>query len=558
MLNRLEMLMTSDKLCKPSGGPRTIPCRMWSLACCLIVSAQGLSLAAHAGESTSAPSRPNVLLCIADDWSFGHAGVYGCSWVKTPGFDRVAREGLVFSRMYTPNAKCAPSRACLLTGRNSWQLKDACNHICYFPPEFKTYVEALRESGYLVGFTAKGWGPGVAKTQEDQARPLAGTPFNRRRAKSPTQGISNNDYAGNFVDFLDANPEGKPWCFWYGALEPHRGYEYGSGVRSGKKLSDVDRVPAYWPNNETIRNDMLDYALEVEHFDNHVERMLNELEQRDLLDQTIVIVTSDHGMPFPRCKGQAYEHSNHIPLAIMWPEGMRAPGRKIDDYVNMIDLAPTILEAAGLSWQDSGMQATPGRSLVEYFRVEQSGRVVPERDHVLIGKERHDIGRPEDVGYPIRGLIRDDKLLIVNYETSRWPAGNPETGYLNCDGSPTKTWILNAFRDESAPHFWDLCFGLRPSVEFYDLATDPDCVQNLADHDSQQRLIAQMRQEMERRLTEQADPRISGQGAYFDRIPYANASTRNFYQRYMAGERPRAGWVQPTDFEKEPLPSTRR
>ena len=69
-----------------------------------------------------AAEQPNILFAIADDWSFGHAGVYGCDWVRTPNFDRLAKEGILFQRAYTPNAKCAPSRAIILTGRNSWQL----------------------------------------------------------------------------------------------------------------------------------------------------------------------------------------------------------------------------------------------------------------------------------------------------------------------------------------------------------------------------------------------------------------------------------------------------
>ena len=101
-------------------------------------------------------------------------------------------------------------------------------------------------------------------------------------------------------------------------------------AKGGKKLADIDRVPGYWPDNDTIRNDMLDYALEVEHFDRHLGRMLTTLEARRLLENTLVIVTSDHGMPFPRVKGQAYEPSNHIPLAMMWKNGLKQPGRKVD------------------------------------------------------------------------------------------------------------------------------------------------------------------------------------------------------------------------------------
>src|SRR5215204_5598862 len=100
--------------------------------------------------------RPNILFCVADDWGWPHAGAYGCGWVKTPGFDRVAREGLLFASAYTPNAKCAPSRASILTERNPWQLEEACNHVCYFPAKFTTYAEALGRNGYATGMTGKG------------------------------------------------------------------------------------------------------------------------------------------------------------------------------------------------------------------------------------------------------------------------------------------------------------------------------------------------------------------------------------------------------------------
>ena len=217
--------------------------------------------------------------------------------MKTPAFDRVAREGILFNNAYTPNAKCAPSRACILTGRNSWQLKEAANHICYFPPEFKGWGEALAEHSWFVGHTMKGWGPGVANDASGKARQMTGRAFNARKAEPPTAEISSNDYAGNFAAFLDAAPAGQPWAFWYGAIEPHRGYEFGSGIaKGGKKLADIDRVPGYWPDNETTRTDMLDYAFEVEHFDAHLGRMLAELEKRGLLANTLDVVTSASGL----------------------------------------------------------------------------------------------------------------------------------------------------------------------------------------------------------------------------------------------------------------------
>jgi arylsulfatase A-like enzyme len=522
--------------------------------CCLFIGA----LAAIIGQrSAFAADRPNILFCIADDWGC-HAGCYGTPWVKTPAFDRVAKDGLLFQRAYTPNAKCAPSRACLLTGRNSWQLKEAANHICYFPPEFKGWPEALHENGWMVGHTQKGWGPGVALTADGVPRQMTGSAFNQQQTKSsPTDSISRNNYAGNFSDFLSQTSSEQPWCFWFGALEPHRGYEFGSGVSKGnKQLTDIDHVPAYWPDTDDVRHDMLDYAFEVEHFDQHVGRMLEELEKRGLLDNTLVIVTSDHGPPFPRGKGNAYEFANHVPLAMMWKNGIRKPGRVIEDFVSFVDVAPTLLDVAGVSFEQSGLQEFAGTSLVELMQSERVGQISPHRDHVLIGKERTDVGRPHDWGYPTRGIINGDWVYVENFEPSRWPAGNPETGYMDCDAGMTKTVILNRHRADSSDAFWDLCFGLRPATELYQLSTDPDCVRNLADEPTYKVQQSALKDRMYARLREQGDPRLDGRGSVFDEYPHATKQNVGFYERFMKGDRVKAGWIDPTDIEKTAIETT--
>jgi len=510
-------------------------------------------LAALLLGTASAAERPNILFCIADDASWAHWGAYGCSWVKTPAFDRVAREGLLFSNAYTPNAKCAPSRACILTGRNTWQLEAAANHMPFFPEKFTTYVEALGEAGYFTGKVLKGWSPGIAKRADGTNRELAGPGFEKRKAKPPTNGISNVDYAANFDDFLAARPEDKPFCFWFGSIEPHRGYEYGSGVaKGGKKTSDIDKVPAFWPDTEETRNDMLDYAFEIEHFDDHLGRMIENLEKRGLLDNTLIVVTADNGMPFPRVKGQEYEYSNHLPLAVLWKNGITNPGRKIDDFVSFIDLAPTFLEAAELTPEKVGMQPITGRSLFEIFTSEKSGQVIAARDHVVFGKERHDAGRPNDEGYPIRALVADGFLYLKNYEPDRWPAGNPETGYLNCDGGATKTLILNMRREGKSPVYWQQAFGKRPAEEMFDLTKDRECLTNVASDPAFAERNTALRERLSAILTPPQDPRAAGQGYVFDQYPIATDSAR-FYDRFMAGKKPKSGWVNPTDFEKEPI-----
>ncbi len=511
--------------------------------------AAALAIGSCASGPPEPPRRPNILFAIADDASYPHMGAYGTAWVNTPHFDRVARDGVLFENAYTPDAKCAPSRAAILTGRHPWQLGAGANHMAYFPARFKTYPEALSENGYFVGMTAKGWSPGIANDASGEPRQMAGTPFSAREAEPPTARISRTDYAANFDDFLDAAPEGRPWAFWYGCREPHRAYEFRSGAdKGGKSPEDIDEVYPFWPDTETVRHDMLDYAYEIEHFDAHLGRMLDSLAGRGELGETLVIVTSDNGMPFPRVKAQEYEASNHLPLAMMWLDGMPHPGRTVDDFVSFTDLAPTIMDAAGVDWEAAGMEPAAGRSLMRILLSERSGRVEADRDHVLVGKERHDIGRPGDGGYPIRGIVKGSLLYLRNFAADRWPAGNPETGYLATDASPTKTEILQLRRAGGNDRFWQLAFGKRAGEELYDIESDPGCVRNLAADLEHRPARDALGAQLARELEALGDPRMLGQGETFDRFPNATR-WRGYYEKFMAGEVEVAPWIAESDID---------
>lgn len=496
------------------------------------------------------PPRPNILVAITDDWSFGHAGAYGCGWIRTPAFDRIAAEGVCFTHAFTPNAKCAPARASLLTGRNPWQLKEAGNHAGFFPPEFKVFPEALAGAGYCTGMTNKGWAPGVALCADGSPRPLTGRVFAARTCEPPSPMMNPCDYAANFSDFLAAVPAEQPWCFWFGSSDPHRPYAAGSGVTRGRKdPAAIDRVPGYWPDNDVVRGDMLDYGFAVEYFDTHLGRMLAQLDRLGLAENTVVIVTSDHAMPFPRVKGQPYPFSTHVPLAIRWPAGIAQAGRTADAFVSHVDLAPTLLDLAGVGWQQAGMSPAAGSSLGPLLR---EGAPVPERTCVYLGQERHDIGRPHDTGYPVRGVVESDWVYLRNFAPDRWPACNPETGYLNCDGSPTKTWILRNRDTPGSRVFWELSFGKRPAEELYDLRTDPDCLRNLAGDPDYRGVKQRLHDQLMATLHRQQDPRVQGQGAVFDEYPVARPEMRRFYDQWQRGQAPHCDWVEPTDFA--PLP----
>jgi N-sulfoglucosamine sulfohydrolase len=466
----------------------------------------GMSAASGAGN----PVRPNILFCIADDASMKSFGAYGDTFIETPAIDKLAQEGVVFANAYNVNPKCAPARACIVTGMFSWQLKEAANHWPIFPEEFAFYPHLLMEKGYHVGFTGKGWGPGVYRTEFNPAGP----DYNEIKTHPPYTGINKIDYAANFAAFLDQKSAEAPFCFWLGVKEPHRGYEEDSWKKAGRDLNDAT-VPAYYPDNAVVRGDLLDYGLEVEWYDRHVGLAVELLEQRDLLETTIIIVTSDHGMPFPRVKGQIYDEGFRVPFIVYW-QGVVAPGRVVTDFVSFPDVAPTLMDAAGYAIHP---QMT-GRSLLPLLKSTESGRLDASRDHVLLGKERHDTGRASeegtDLGYPVRAIRTDEFLYVHNFKPDRWPVGNPEYGWKNTDDSPTKAFITSLNPDSVDYRYYALSFGKRPDEELYLIQEDPDCLRNMAENPRYAAIKVQLRDRMVAELTAQQDPRMLGLGDVFD------------------------------------------
>ena len=469
-----------------------------------------------------AANRPNILFLIADDASRDSFGAYGAKYVKTPNFDRLAKEGVLFSQAYNCNPKCAPARACLLTGRYSWQLEEACNHNPFLSAKWKFYPFLLEAGGYFIGFTGKGWGPGIwqnvdaGRTKFMKTNP-AGRPYQAKKLKPPYKGIANTDYAGNFAEFLEARPKDKPFCFWLGTKEPHRGYGKDNWKLDGRKLEDVT-VQAYYPDNATIRGDLADYAIEVEWYDTQIGRALKHLKDAGELDNTIIIATSDHGMPFPRVKGQIYDDGFHIPFAVRWGDKIK-PGRVVTDFITFPDLAPTLLEIAGVKRHP---QMT-GKSFLPQLLAKKSGRIDEARDHTLLGKERHDIGRTDgdqlSVAYPARAIRNDRFLYVRNFKPNRWPGGDPQYGLLNCDGSPTKSYLTGLSAGDADYRFYEMAFGKRPGEELFDMRKDPDCVNNLADDPAYAKTKALLWNQLESELKEQGDPRVLGNGDIFDYYP---------------------------------------
>jgi uncharacterized sulfatase len=473
--------------------------------------------------SIQVAKKPNILFCISDDQSYAHTGANGAPQVKTPAFDRIAREGIRFTRAFCDAPTCGPSRSAILTGQHIWRLEEAGNIHSTLPAKFTTYTELLEEAGYAVGFTGKGWSPGRLEPGGRTVNP-AGAEFNSRRVKPQFKGMANKDYAGNFDDFLAQVAEDQPFCFWLGTHEPHRGYENGAGRRTGKDPARVI-VPPIFPDHSIVRNDILDYFVEIEHFDKMVARAIVTLEKAGQLDNTIVVITSDHGMPFPRGKASLYDAGTHVPLAIRWPRGITAPGRVHESLVNLSALAPTFLVAAGLHVPE---MMTAGQ-LIDVFenKGKPNQRLYKDVSAAFIAMERHDGCREGGKGYPCRAIRTREYLYIRNYEPGRWPAGHPDREFCaryipfgEVDSSPTKQLLMDNKDKAGFKRFYDLAFARRPAEELYAIKNDPGQLINLAGNPDFSRVQKQLSTQLQARLVQTRDPRALGLDPPWDYYPY--------------------------------------
>lgn len=463
----------------------------------LVILATGISVSA-------AESRPNILLAIADDWGYPHAGAYGDPVVKTPTFDLIAKEGVLFTHAFVSSPSCTPSRSALLTGQYHWRLEESANLWSTLQVKFHTYPEILRDNGYAIGHYRKAWGPGRIEPGGRKQNP-AGPTFR------------------SFDAFLKDRPKDKPFCFWWGSSDPHRPYDWQSGAKSGMKLENI-RLPACFPDHETVRHDVADYYFEVQRFDRELGEALVMLEKTGELENTIIVVTGDHGMPFPRGKSNLYDLGTRVPLAVCWGKKVKAR-RTVDDFVSFTDLAPTFLDAAGVKIPAD----MTGRSLMNVLTSEKSGRVDPRRDHVIYGKERHVPSQEQGNvnGYPSRAMRTRDYLYIRNFKPELWPNGIPEAdkahignSLADTDNGPTKTFMMEHRDDPKVKKFFDLAFAKRPGEELYDLRKDAEQLVNVAGKEEYAKAQRELGEKLMAELKATKDPRVVGGAGKFDEYPY--------------------------------------
>ncbi len=455
--------------------------------------------------------RPNILFCIADDWSWPHAGAYGDKVVRTPAFDQLAREGMLFDNAFVSSPSCTPSRNAILTGQHFWRLEEGANLWSTLDTKFPVYPLLLEDAGYFIGSWRKSWGPGdLSAGGYDSIHP-AGKVFPK-----------------GFAQFLEARPEDQPFCFWLGASDPHRPYEKGSGKNSGLDINEVE-VPGFLPNNETIRSDIADYYFEVERFDSDVARAIQLLDSLGELENTLIVVTGDNGLPFPRCKGNLYESGVHVPLVVAWGDQIQK-NTSSDALVSLTDLAPTFLELAGVEIPE----IMTGKSLTTILLDDKKANA-ENFDYVVYGRERHTPAQlvPSMDGYPSRAIRTHKYLYIRNLKPDRWPAGVPENAthpinnFADCDGSPSKTFLMENKDNPAMQAYYDLSFAKRPAEELYDVTSDPWQLVNLANDPLYEAVRDSLSELLTAELEKTNDPRIVDNGVDFDAYPYRSGYELN-------------------------------
>jgi arylsulfatase A-like enzyme len=511
----------------------------------------------------AAPERPNILFIFADDW-----GRYASAWaalesrpspnqvIKTPHIDRIAREGVFFRNTFVPAPSCTPCRSSLLTGRYFFNTnRAAILEGAQWDDSIPAWPLLLRDAGYHIGKSFKVWSPG---TPADA--PFGGQQYAFQKAGGALNNFSENvtrlvkegvpldearqrmlgQVRGNFDAFLAAREASKPWCYWFGPTTTHRTWIKGSG----KALWGIEpealkgKLPKFLPDVPEVREDVADYLGEVQALDAYVGVLLDQLAASGELERTIVIVSGDHGMPgVPGGKCNLYDFGTGVTLAARMPGGKG--GRVVDDFVNLMDLAPTLLEAAGVA-------APPGlnsRSFLNVLKSDRSGQVDPGRTSVITGRERHvGAAREGNLPYPMRALRTADFLYIRNFAPDRWPMGAPgaitetsaaeletntRAGFADMDAGPTKAWLIAHRDDPQWKWHYDFAFAKRPADELYDLRKDPEQTINVAAEPAYEAEKAKLAAQLMKTLADAGDPRVTGDGQTFDRAPFSDAPAQS-------------------------------
>lgn len=391
-----------------------------------------------AGASSS--GRPNILWVVSEDNAPRLVGAYGDPLARTPHIDRLAEQGIVYDRAYAASPVCAPSRSSIITGRYASGL--GTQHMRSdrpLPDAVKFFPEFLRKAGYFT-------------TNNDK------TDYNTRTAWDAAWDENNGQAHWRH------RASGQPFFSVFNFMQSHE-----SGLHSHVSLkTDPARVeiPPYLPDTPTVREDLARNYDIVSRADAEIGKVLAALKADGLEEDTIVFYYADHGGATPRSKRFLYEIGTHVPLILHFPRKFQhlapvAPGTHIDELVNLIDLAPTVLSIAGIDLPAqfagralAGPARTPAPELTFMFRDRQD--------------ERYDLSRAVTDGH---------YRYIRNYHPEE-PLGQ-HVSYL-WRARAMQEWD-RLFREGKLSPLQRRFFEPKAPEELYDVRSDPYNMRNLAD-----------------------------------------------------------------------------
>jgi arylsulfatase A-like enzyme len=348
-----------------------------------------------------------------------------------------------------------------------------------------------------------------------------------------------DEVRANFRKFLDRREKNQPFYYSFNPTNTHRLWVRGSGKALwGLNPDDLKgKMPPVLPDAPELREDMADYLGEAMAFDAACGVLVQMLEEMGELDDTIVMISGDHGIPgFPRGKTNVHDFGSEVLLALRWPKKIAA-SRVVRVPVSLIDIAPTFLDAAHLKSPDQ----PNGQSLLPALVA--GGDDSRLRGWALIGRERHaDRAREDQLPYPVRAIRTKDFLYVKNFKADRWPMGAPYqvtddaapsydvltkntyAAFPDMDMSPTKAWLVEHRKDPALKSFLSFAWEKRPEEELYDLRVDPHQTKNLAQDPQHYTTLGRLRDQLTRELIANDDPRL--QNDAFDRAPYHVKSKR--------------------------------
>lgn len=424
-----------------------------------------LSVGAGLAGCGGRKKQPNFIIIIGDDVGWNDLTAYGHPHIQTPFTKKMAENGLRFTNAFLTTSSCSPSRSSIMTGRYPHSTGAGELHQP-LPHDQVVFAGLLKQAGYYTASAGK-WHLGEA-------------------AKVNFDTIVDSRPSGceKWIETLQNRPKDKPFFMWFAGHDAHRAYQE-NAIPEPHKPEDVV-VPPFLPDNEETRKDLALYYDEVARLDNYTGQVLEELKKQGIEEETFVLYMSDNGRPFPRCKTRLYDSGVQTPFIAYWP-GTIKPGQSTDNLVSAVDIAPTILELAGL-------EKSPTFQGVSFAPMLKDPSF-KTRDYVYAEHNWHDYQAFER-------SVRSKKYLYIKNAFPQFNASPPADAVR----SITYQKMIQLHNTGQLPAEQLDCFIVpRPAEELYDCEKDPFQLKNVANDPEYENVLVTMQNALQRWTMETND-----------------------------------------------------